>query len=269
MNFHVITLFPEMVSHAASFGVIGQALKDKRLTLATINPRTFTSNVHQTVDDRPFGGGDGMIMLPEVLWLAYESVRPQLSANARVIHLSPRGQPLTDQKARELAGLTDLVLISSRYGGADQRFLNEAVDEEISIGDYVISGGELAALVVLDAVARHLPGVLGNEASADHESFALGAALEHPQYTRPRVWRDVEAPEALLSGHHAQIEQWKRELSILVTADRRPDLLAKLGVSAKILAKTLKTLESMSDAERSRCGLVSSFETLQERLMSL
>lgn len=255
MNFHVLTVFPEMIESGASFGVVGQARKDGLIRVSALSPRAFTQNVHQTVDDRPFGGGDGMVMLAEPLALALESVfktvRPD--SRKRVIHLSPRGKVFTDQKARELAdNLDDIILVASRYGGVDQRFLNEFVDEEISVGDYVLSGGELPALLIIDAVSRLLPGVLGNELSAAQESFAEGL-LEHPQFTRPRTWRGQNVPEDLLSGHHAQIEKWKKALSILVTADRRPELLRSLSPSDRDLAR--RVWENMSESEREVCGL--------------
>jgi tRNA (guanine37-N1)-methyltransferase len=266
MKFHVVTLFPEMIEHAARFGVVGQAIKEDRVQLSTISPREFTSNVHQTIDDRPFGGGDGMIMMAEPLALTLESLTPQLGPQARVIHLSPRGPLLSDAKARDLTAFSDIVLISSRYGGADQRFLNEFVDEELSIGDFIISGGELASLVVIDAVSRLLPGVLGNEASPEDESFAQGRGLEHPQYTRPREWRGLEIPAALLSGHHSQIKDWKELVSLLVTAERRPDLLTSLALTEKILIKALKLYGQMSTGERSSSGLALSFEEMSQRL---
>ena len=256
MNFHVLTVFPEMIESASSFGVVGQAIKSGRLSVQALTPRKFTNNVHQTIDDRPFGGGDGMVMLAEPLGLALDEAKKKAGGRRLVIHLSPRGEPLTDRLARELAGYQDLILVASRYGGVDQRFLNENVDREISIGDYVLSGGELAALVVIDAVARLIPGVLGNEASSEVESFAgpLGL-LEAPQFTRPREWHDQEVPAALLSGHHAEIEKWKYALAILVTATRRPDLLK--AVSAKDRRVAIKIWESMSAKERTSCGLPS------------
>ncbi len=255
MNFHVLTVFPEMIESGTSFGVVGQARKDGLIRVSALSPRVFTHNVHQTVDDRPFGGGDGMVMLAEPLAQALESVVGGLDPQARkrVIHLSPRGTTFTDRKARELATqYDDLILVASRYGGVDQRFINEFVDEEISVGDYVLSGGELPALVLIDAVSRLLPGVLGNERSPDEESFVDGL-LEHPQFTRPRTWRGKDVPEALLSGHHAQIEKWKKALSVLVTIDRRPDLARHLSDADRALA--LKVWESMSAAEREVCGL--------------
>jgi tRNA (guanine37-N1)-methyltransferase len=233
LRFHVITVFPEMIEQVLSFGVVAQAIKAQLIGFSAISPRKFTTNVHQTIDDRPFGGGDGMLMMAEPMALAIESVKAQIApeAKTRVIHLSPRGRPLTDKRARELASqYTDLVLIASRYAGLDQRVINEYVDEEISLGDYVVSGGELPALVLMDAVSRQVPQVLGNEASVEAESFAQSChgGLEAPQFTRPREWREHAVPAMLLSGDHAKIEKWKKSLSILVTARFRPDLLSDI-----------------------------------------
>lgn len=255
MNFHVLTVFPEMIESGASFGVVGQACKQGLIRVSALSPRVFTKNVHQTVDDRPFGGGDGMVMLAEPMALALESLLKGISPQSRkrVIHLSPRGKVFSDQMARELASsFDDIILVASRYGGVDQRFINQYVDEEISVGDYVLTGGELPALLIIDAVSRLLPGVLGNELSPAEESFAQGL-LEHPQFTRPRNWRGKEIPNILLSGHHAQINEWKKALSILVTADRRPELIRSLPPSDRKLARRI--WDSMSETEREVCGL--------------
>ena len=281
MIFRVLTLFPEMIDQASSFGVIGQARKSGRITLEALSPRAFTSNVHQTIDDRPFGGGDGMIMMAEPASQALEQLTKKTdeakagdvastdvkAIRRRVLHLSPRGQTLTDKKARELAKEDEIILISSRYGGIDQRFLEEYSVEEISIGDYVISGGELAALVVIDAVARLLPGVLGNEASPEDESFGVSGLLEHPQYTRPREWRGREIPQALLSGDHAKIQSWKDALSLLTTLDRRPEL-APHDLPFKKLEFIGTTLEQMSDEEFRLCGLHDRI-AIEERLAKI
>lgn len=262
LHFHVVTLFPEMIENAARFGVVGQAIQEGKIALSTLSPRVFTANVHQTVDDRPFGGGDGMVMLADPLESAVASIRSQIPSESatRVIHFSPRGVPLTDQKVRELSAMEHLILISSRYGGVDQRFLNQCVDEEISIGDYVLSGGEIPALVLIDSVGRQMPGVLGNERSSIEESFSEGT-LEHPQYTRPRQWRQAEVPQILLSGDHAKIAQWKRQVSLYVTAERRPDLLSrervieKLGWTKKSWIAALDDLKSRSDEDMRLYGI--------------
>ncbi len=258
LRFHVITVFPEMISHALSYGVVAQALKSGLLELTVTTPRTFTSNVHQTIDDRPFGGGDGMVMMPEPLALAFDSVRAKLPTEAKVrsVHLSPRGCKLNDQKTRALASeYTDIILVASRYAGVDQRFLNTFVDEEISIGDFIVSGGELPALVLIDAISRHVAGVLGNDLSSEDESFAPGqtGGLEFPQFTRPRDWRGYSVPAALLSGDHAKVAQWKRALGVLVTAENRPDLLS--GFKRSDLLQAEKILNQISDDELKECGL--------------
>lgn len=220
LKIDVITLFPEMIESAAKFGVLGQALKGDLLQVNSHTPREFATGVHRQVDDRPFGGGDGMIMMPEPLEKTLEKVKHK---NSRVVYLSPQGGVLTDQKARSLAKAEHLVLICGRYGGIDQRIINSYVDEEISIGDYVLSGGELGALVVIDAVSRFIPGVLGHNDSADKDSFSEGL-LEHPNFTRPREYLGEEVPEVLLGGNHKLIAEWKTKVSALVTLVKRPDL---------------------------------------------
>lgn len=220
LKIDVITLFPEMIQNAASYGVLGQGLKSDLLSVAAHSPREFSSDRHKTVDDRPFGGGDGMIMLPETLEKAILKVKHNTS---KVVYLSPQGSVFNSEKAKALAKEEHLILICGRYGGIDQRIINTYVDEEVSIGDYVLSGGELGALVVIDSVSRFIPGVLGHEESADKDSFAEGL-LEHPNFTRPRSYLVQEVPEVLLGGNHKVIEEWKRDVSALVTLKKRPDL---------------------------------------------
>jgi tRNA (guanine37-N1)-methyltransferase len=265
MNFHVVTLFPDVVDAAVrGFGIVGQAINKGTIGLACVTPRTFTANVHHTIDDRPFGGGDGMIMMAEPLSQSVAQIRKAISERAssgaanscRVIHVSPRGTPLTDAKARELSKFSDLILISSRYGGADQRFLNSDVDEEISIGDYILTGGELAVLVLIDAVARLKPGVLGNESSSKNESFSgTNGLLEHPQFTRPREWNGQLTPEIYMSGDHAKISAYQEALSVGLTALRRPDLLPRAKLTKKRLASIQKLFVEMPDAQLEMCGL--------------
>lgn len=274
MHFHVVTLFPEMIRQSLEIGIVGQAVRDGRVGLSTLNPREFTSDVHHSVDDRPFGGGDGMIMLAQTLSDSISALRERGAGPlAKVIHLSPRGIPLSDSLVRELArDLNDpasihqghLILIASRYGGVDQRFLSHSVDLEISVGDYILSGGEIPALALMDALSRHSKGVVGNESSIELESFAEGL-LEHPQFTRPREWQGYAVPAALLSGHHEKIANWQAVVSFLVTLDRRPDLLAPakwervrvLGkpLTRKFLEGARAVLQSMSSLELKNCGL--------------
>lgn len=278
LKFHVITLFPDMVSSAARVGLVGQAIEQGRLGLHAISPREFTEDVHQSVDDRPFGGGDGMVMLGEPLARALLKVEGSITEGRRkrVIHLSPRGPKLTDAKAREIAErYDDVVLISSRYGGLDQRFINKHVDEEISIGDYILTGGELAALVVIDAVGRLVPGVLGNQTSPERESFAQGGDLEHPQFTRPREWAGQAVPAAYLSGDHAKIGLFQRALSVLVTLQMRPEIyhieIPKIPtpeLDARAVREAERILRDLTEDEFQTLGLRDR-DLLAERLHEL
>lgn len=232
----VVTLFPEMIENAVSHGVLGQALKGNLLTVKAHTPRVHALDKHRTVDDRPFGGGDGMIMLPETLEKTLASLKHNTS---KVVYLSPQGETLTDNKARALANTEHLILICGRYGGIDQRVINSYVDEEISIGDYVLSGGELGALVVIDAVARFIPGVLGHQDSANKDSFADGL-LEEPHFTRPRQYLNQDVPEVLLSGNHKLIAEWKKKVAALVTLKKRPDLFTNYLDQERLVVRNLK-----------------------------
>jgi tRNA (guanine37-N1)-methyltransferase len=216
----VVTLFPEMFA-PLDHSILGRAIEQGLLTVNYVNPRDFTSDRHRTVDDYPYGGGPGMVMKPEPIFLAVESVARPASA---VVLLSPAGRNFSQRVAAELAELEHLVLICGHYEGVDERVREHLATDEISIGDYVLTGGELAAMVIVDAVARLLPGVLGHEESASDESHSQGV-LEYPQYTRPPVFRGWPVPERLLSGHHAEIAKWRRRLALERTAARRPDLM--------------------------------------------
>lgn len=220
LQLDVITLFPEMIEGAVSHGVLSQAIKGDLLKVVAHTPREFAEDRHRTVDDRPFGGGDGMIMLAETLEKTLAKVKHK---NSKVVYLSPQGGVLSAEKARSLAKEEHIVFICGRYGGIDQRIINQYVDEELSIGDYVLSGGELAALVAIDALARFIPGVLGHSESAEQDSFSEGL-LEHPNFTRPRDYLGQQVPEILLSGNHQAIATWKKKVSALVTLQKRPDL---------------------------------------------
>lgn len=241
LKIDVITLFPEMIESAVNHGVLGQALKEKLLTVQAHTPRVHASDKHRTVDDRPFGGGDGMIMLPETLDKSISSLKHNTS---KVIYLSPQGETLTDQKARTWAKEEHLILICGRYGGIDQRVINTLVDEEVSIGDYVLSGGELGALVVIDAAARFIPGVLGHQDSANKDSFAEGL-LEEPHFTRPRQYFSQDVPEVLLSGNHKAIAEWKKKVAALVTLKKRPDLFTNYLDQARAALKAQKKKKKM------------------------
>ena len=229
MNFDVITLFPPMFDALAKHGITRRALEQERFQLQLWNPRDFTEDNYRTVDDRPYGGGPGMVMLAEPLEKAILAAKERQKqagvANPRVIHLSPQGKVLTHQRVMELTREPGLVLLASRYEGVDERLLRHQVDEEISIGDYVLSGGELAAMVLIDAVVRQLPGVLGDAESAVQDSFVDGL-LDCPHYTRPEVYQGEAVPEVLMSGHHAEIQRWRLKQALGRTWLRRPDLLA-------------------------------------------
>jgi tRNA (guanine37-N1)-methyltransferase len=229
MNFQVVSLFPEMFDAITKHGITSRALERKIYSLNVINPREFTADNHKTVDDRPYGGGPGMVMLAEPLSQAINAAKA-LNAKvgivgAKVIHLSPRGKPLTHEKVMQLCQQQGLILLASRYEGVDERLLEALVDEEVSIGDYVLSGGELPAMALIDAIVRQLPGSLGDADSALEDSFVNGL-LDCPHYTRPEVYENKSVPEVLLSGNHAKIREWRLKQSLLLTRAKRPDLLA-------------------------------------------
>ncbi len=221
----VITIFPEAVSDYARTSILGRAAAEGHWQLRTLDPRTMTSDPHRTVDDAPYGGGAGMVMRAEPLGALVEHVTDLARP---VLALTPAGRPFTQADARRLAAGPGLTLLCGRYEGIDQRALDLVADEEVTVGDFVLAGGEAAALCVIEAVVRLLPGVLGNEASLDEESFAAGL-LEYPQYTRPAVWRGREVPAVLLSGDHGAIAAWRHAAALARTRDRRPDLLAARG----------------------------------------
>ena len=225
MKFDVLTLFPEMFETLKE-SIIGKALERKIIEINTINIRDFSKNKHKKVDDTPYGGGAGMVMMPDVVYDSYMSIPHK--ENAKVIYLSPKGKVLNQQKVEELSKQEHLFLLCGHYEGIDQRVLDEIVDEEISIGDYVLTGGELPAMVLIDSVSRYVEGVLNKE-SVSEESFTNGL-LEYPQYTRPEVFLNKKVPEILLSGHHENIKKWRREQSLEITKQKRPELLKKKGV---------------------------------------
>jgi tRNA (guanine37-N1)-methyltransferase len=227
MRIDVVTLFPDMVRALPGFGVVGRAQESGLLDLAVWNPRDYTHDRHRTVDDRPYGGGPGMVMKVEPMRDAIEAARAAAGAGGPVIHLTPQGRRLDQRGVEYLAGLPGMILLAGRYEGLDERLVELAVDEEWSIGDYVLSGGELAALVVIDAVTRLLPGALGDAESAQQDSFMDGL-LDYPHYTRPEQFEGRRVPEVLLSGNHADIEHWRRKQALGRTWLRRPDLLEGL-----------------------------------------
>lgn len=230
-QYSIITLFPEMFDAIADFGVTGRGLDEKAWELKCWNPREFATNTYKTIDDRPYGGGPGMVMMAEPLDAAIDAAiqrqRGQGVTKPKVVYVTPQTKPITDAGIRELAKEKGLIFLCGRYEGIDERLIAARVDLEISIGDYVLSGGELAAMVLIDAMVRLLPGVLGDVQSAAADSFspARDGLLDHPHYTRPENWNSVSVPPPLLSGDHARIEAWRRKQALKRTQERRPDLL--------------------------------------------
>jgi tRNA (guanine37-N1)-methyltransferase len=225
----VVTLFPEFVEQVVRFGVLGRAIERGVLEVRTVNPRQFATDVHKTVDDRPYGGGPGMVLKAEPLKLAMDAAAA-IAPAARRVYLAADGAPVTQSKVAEFAALAELVLVTGRYEGVDERFVETCIDESLSVGDIVLSGGELPALMVIDAVSRLLPGTLGCAESAEQESFATGL-LDWPHYTRPETWQGREVPSVLKGGNHAAIERWRRKQSLGRTWARRPDLLRQREMS--------------------------------------
>ena len=240
MHFHILTLFPDMVMNGLSTSIIGRAMANELLTIEAVNIRDFAENKHNRVDDYTYGGGAGMLMQAGPVYGAYRSVAEKAKSKPRVIYLSPQGKTFSQSMAEEFAQEEELIFLCGHYEGIDERVLEEIVTDYVSIGDYVLTGGELPAMVMIDAVSRLIPGVLHNDTSAEFESFQDNL-LEYPQYTRPEEWHGKKVPEILLSGHHANIEKWRREQSVIRTAKRRPDLLEKADLTQKKneLVKTL------------------------------
>ncbi len=227
MLMQVVTLFPQMVNTIAAYGVVGRAIDRELISLKCQNPRDFTDDVHRTVDDRPYGGGPGMVLKYAPAAAAIAAAKEQLPAGSPVVCLSPQGTVFDQAVAQRIAGLSGIVFLAGRYEGIDERLLESVVDEELSLGDFVLSGGEIAAMAVIDAVARLLPGVLGDEASALQDSFMEGL-LDHPHYTRPEEVDGRRVPDVLLSGDHARIAKWRHQQALGRSFERRPDLLEKL-----------------------------------------
>ena len=241
MRFDILTLFPEMFEAVLDHSIIGRAKDKGILDLRYVQIRDFAYNKHRQVDDYPYGGGMGMVMQPEPIFLAHQSVCEGLDYRPKTIYLSPQGKPFRQSTAKRLAKEKHIILLCGHYEGVDQRVLDELVDLEISLGDFVLTGGELAAMAVVDATARLIPGVLKSEEAFSEESHFSGL-LEYPQYTRPEVWHGRSVPEILLSGHHKNIAAWKREMSIKATFQKRRGMLAKakLSEAEKQLVQSLK-----------------------------
>lgn len=232
MNYHVLTLFPEMIENGMNTSITGRAITKGLFSLEAINIRDFAFNKHQKVDDYPYGGGAGMLMQAEPVYLSYESIAERIGRKPRVIFLTPQGKTFNQDMAKEFALEEDLVFLCGHYEGIDERVLEEIVTDYVSIGDYVLTGGELPAMVMMDSISRMVPGVLNNQESGETESFS-GNLLEYPQYSRPEEWHGKKVPEVLLSGHHANVDKWRREQSIIRTAKWRPDLLPKADLTNK------------------------------------
>ncbi len=232
MNYHVLTLFPEMIENGMNTSITGRAITKGLLSLEAINIRDFAFNKHQKVDDYPYGGGAGMLMQAEPVYLSYESIAERIGRKPRVSFLTPQGKTFNQDMAKEFALEEDLVFLCGHYEGIDERVLEEIVTDYVSIGDYVLTGGELPAMVMMDSISRMVPGVLNNQESGETESFS-GNLLEYPQYSRPEEWHGKKVPEVLLSGHHANVDKWRREQSIIRTAKWRPDLLPKADLTNK------------------------------------
>ncbi len=243
MNFHVMTLFPEMIERAMGESITGRAIKAGHISVNAVNIRDFANNKHNRVDDYPYGGGAGMVMQAEPVYQCYESICRSIgNSRPRVVFMTPQGRTFNQQMAEELSREENLILLCGHYEGIDERVLEKIVTDNVSIGDYVLTGGELPALVVMDTISRLVPGVLNNGMSAVKESFSDNL-LEYPQYTRPEEWMGEKVPPVLLSGHHKNIAAWYREQSILRTAKNRPDLLEKAELTEKERQWLIQQLE--------------------------
>jgi len=249
MQFDVVTLFPDMFTAITQSGITRRAFEQRKSALSLWNPRDFTADNYRTVDDRPYGGGPGMVMLAKPLEAAIYAAKARQAQQGlpapRVIYLSPQGRPLTHERVMRLTAEPGLVLLCGRYEAVDQRLLDRCVDEEVSLGDFVLSGGELPAMALMDAVIRQLPGVLNDDVSAVEDSFVNGL-LDCPHYTRPEVYEGETVPAVLMGGHHAEIEKWRREQALLATAKKRPDLIVKAreaGVLSRADEKFLSSLQ--------------------------
>ena len=232
MQFYIMTLFPEMVMQGLSTSIIGRAVNKGLLSIEAVNIRDYAFNKHNSVDDYPYGGGAGMLMQAEPVYQCYRALEEKMNKKPRVVYLSPQGKTFNQTMAEEFAQEEELVFLCGHYEGIDERVLEEIVTDYVSIGDYVLTGGELPAMIMVDAISRLVPGVLHNDVSAEFESFQDNL-LEYPQYSRPEMWHDKKVPEVLMSGHHANIEKWCREQSVIRTARNRPDLLEKAELTEK------------------------------------
>ncbi len=241
MHFYIMTLFPDMVMNGLNTSITGRAIEKGLLSIDAVNIRDYAYNKHNSVDDYPYGGGAGMLMQAEPVYQTYEAICQKSGKRPRVVYLSPQGRTFCQTMAEEYAREEELVLLCGHYEGIDERVLEEIVTDYVSIGDYVLTGGELPAMIMVDAISRLVPGVLHNDVSAEFESFQDNL-LEYPQYSRPEIWHEKQVPQVLLSGHHANIEAWRREQSIIRTAKNRPDLLERANLTEKELEIAKKSL---------------------------
>ena len=232
MNFYVLTLFPDMITQGLNTSIIGRAVSEELIGIKAVNIRDYTQNKHGRTDDYPYGGGAGMVMQAQPIYDAYRSIADALPGKPIVLHMTPQGRVFDQNYARELALEKDLIFLCGHYEGIDERVLDEIATDHVSIGDFVLTGGELPAMCMIDAISRMVPGVLHNSESAEDDSFGNGL-LEFPQYTRPEVWNGRTVPPILLSGDHAKVDAWRREQSLIRTAERRPDLFERAAVSPK------------------------------------
>lgn len=246
MQFYIMTLFPEMVMQGLSTSIIGRAVNKGLLSIKAVNIRDYAFNKHSSVDDYPYGGGAGMLMQAEPVYQCYRALEEKMNKKPRVVYLSPQGKTFNQTMAEEFAQEEELVFLCGHYEGIDERVLEEIVTDYVSIGDYVLTGGELPAMIMVDAISRLVPGVLHNDVSAEFESFQDNL-LEYPQYSRPEMWHDKKVPEVLMSGHHANIEKWRREQSVIRTARNRPDLLEKAELTEKEREIAEKILANCDD----------------------
>ena len=248
MQVYIMTLFPEMVLGGLKTSIIGRAIKNELLSIEAINIRDYAFNKHNSVDDYPYGGGAGMLMQAEPVYQCYKALEDRIGKRPRVVYLSPQGQTFNQKMAEEFAEEEELVFLCGHYEGIDERVLEEIVTDYVSIGDYVLTGGELPSMIMVDAISRLVPGVLHNDVSAEFESFQDNL-LEYPQYSRPEIWHDKKVPEVLMSGHHANIEKWRREQSVIRTAKNRPDLLEKAELTDKERILAAQIQKEMTKSE--------------------
>lgn len=232
MNFYIMTLFPDMVMNGLNTSIIGKAIEKELLNIKAIDIRDYTLDKHRHVDDYPYGGGAGMVMQAQPVYDCFKDIERNIEKKPRVLFMTPTGKTFNQDMAKELSQEENLVFLCGHYEGIDKRVLDKIVTDEVSIGDFVLTGGELPAMMMIDAISRLIPGVLNNDISAETESFTDNL-LEYPQYTRPEVWEGEKVPDVLLSGHHANIEKWRREQSLLITKERRPDLFEKVELTKK------------------------------------